>query len=61
MYFFLKHAPEFKYSTRQLEVKFVDDNILFLRQKLDNRLAMNSPDITTISQILTLRMNVYAM
>jgi hypothetical protein len=48
MYFFIKLAPEFKYPTRQVEVKFVDDKILFLRQKLDNRLAMNSSDITTI-------------
>jgi len=48
-FFFIKHAPEFKYPTRQAEVKFVRDKILFLRQKRDNRLAMNSPDITTIS------------
>jgi hypothetical protein len=49
MYFFINFAPEFKYPPRQVEVKFVDVSILFQRQKLDNCLAMLSPDITTIS------------
>jgi len=44
MYFLIKHAPEFKYPHRQVEVKFLDDKILFLFQKVHNRLAMNSPD-----------------